>query len=84
MTSKICTVRDRATDTYGQPIFVQAIGQAIRSFGDEINRKDSQLGLHPEDYDLYVIGEYDERTGFIKSEQPRQIAIGKEQINPIE
>lgn len=79
MPSKIiCAVRDRAIDAYMQPIFCQAIGQAIRIFIDEVNRKESPMNSHPEDYDLYHIGEYDEDTGHLSAISPRQIAIGKD------
>lgn len=84
MTSKVCVIRDRAMDAYGQPIFTPTVGTAVRAFHDEINRKESAMNGHPDDYDLYTIGEYDERTGAITSEPPRMIAVGKEQINPIE
>jgi len=76
---KICTVRDRAVDAFGQPIFVNALGAAIRSFSDEINRTGSTFNQHPEDYDLYEIGEYNDQTAQIfPLNLPRQIAIGKD------
>ena len=52
MRYKIVSVRDRAVDTFGQPIFVAAIGQAVRSFGDEVKNPQSPFNKHPEDYDL--------------------------------
>lgn len=77
---KICAVRDRAVDAYGQPIFVNALGQAVRSFQDEIRRKDSEMGAHADDYDLYHIGDYDDSTGTVSGVTPVMIAIGKEQV----
>lgn len=77
---KIVTIRDRAVDAYGQPIFVQALGQAMRSFSDEINSKESTLNKHPDDYDLYHIGDYDQDTGLITPKQPEMIAVGKNLI----
>jgi hypothetical protein len=55
----ICTVKDRAADAYGRPMFVPSAGVAIRSFSDEINRNnaDNQLFNHPDDFDLYELGE---------------------------
>lgn len=79
MISKIVVVRDRAIDSFGTPFFVQALGQAVRSFTDEVNRADSELGRHSEDYDLYEIGEFDSDTGAVNSmERPRMIAVGKD------
>lgn len=81
---KIITVRDRAIEAYGQPFFVRAIGEAIRSFVDETNRTESAIGAHPEDYELYEIGEFDEDTGTITPNKPRLIAKGKDVKHPIE
>lgn len=76
----VLSVRDRATDTYGRPFFSPSIGGAVRSFHDEMNNKESPLNKHPEDYDLYVMGNFDERTGLFETDTPRQVAVGKEQI----
>lgn len=59
--------RDIVSNVHGIPVFVPHIGQAIRSFGDECRRKDTNnvLGNHPEDFELWLIGEYDdERADF--------------------
>ena len=38
----VCAVKDRAVDAFNRPIYVPTIGVAIRSFTDEVNRKDSE------------------------------------------
>lgn len=73
----VCSVRDRATSSYGNPMCVVAVGAALRGFSDEANRKDSEIGKHPEDYDLYKLGEFDTDTGLFDCGVPEQIAIGK-------
>ena len=71
-------------DTYGQPVFVANVGGAIRSFGDEIKRPHSEerpnpMAKHPEDYDLFYLGEFDDQEGvFDGLVRPEQIAIGKD------
>jgi hypothetical protein len=80
MKMKIYAVRDRATDQYGTPMFMIGNGQAIRSFGDEMNNKESQLNKHSDDYDLYTLGEWDSDTGEFTTEKPKQLAIGKDLI----
>ena len=79
MKLKIFAVRDRATDQFGTPMFLMAIGQAVRSFTDEVNRmdKDNQLYLHPDDFDLYTLGEFDSDSGLFSVGQPEQVCIGK-------
>jgi len=78
MRYKIVTVRDRALDTFGQPVFVAAIGAAVRSFGDQIKDEGSPMAKHPEDFDLYYIGEYDDQTGEFDGCRPSQVAVGKD------
>lgn len=80
MIYKIVSIRDRAADTFIVPSFVSSIGAATRSFGDEINRKaeNNQINTHPEDFDLYEVGAFDDETGEVMPTKPRQIAIGKD------
>lgn len=82
MRYKIVAIRDRAADVFGQPIFVANHGTAIRSFGDEINnkREGNALALHPEDYDLYSLGEFDDAEGSFEATRPTQIAVGKDYV----
>lgn len=77
----ILAVHDRAVDAFMTPMFMQSIGQAVRSFTDEVNRpaEDNILYKHPEDYDLFELGTFDSNTGkFDMREDPRQVAIGKD------
>ena len=64
-----------------QPKFVPSIGVAIRSFSDEVNRQDAenQLFNHPDDFDLYEMGEFDDNTGlFTLHDQPKLVSLGKQ------
>lgn len=81
MIYQIVSVHDRAADAFGRPIFALAIGQAIRSFQDEINRiaPDNEMNRHPEDFDLFHIGNFDDQSGdFENLPHNLQIAIGKQ------
>jgi hypothetical protein len=70
----VCAVKDRAVDAFNRPLYVPTVGVAIRSFTDELNRKDSELAAHPEDYDLYELGQWDDQTAqFTPLEVPRVI-----------
>jgi len=61
-------------------MFLISTGQAIRSFTDEINNRESALNKHAEDYDLYLLGEWDSDTGVFNTATPKQVAIGKDLI----
>ncbi len=65
MISKICTIFDGKAEAYTQPMFFQSTGQAVRSFSDAVNDGESNFSRHPEDYTLFCLGEWDERSGKI-------------------
>lgn len=73
-------VRDRATETFGTPMFLVSRGQAIRSFSDEVNRKDeqNQLYQHPDDFDLYECGEFESESGEFQTAIPTVVCRGKD------
>ena len=76
----ICSIRDSAADAYGRPFFLPSVGVAIRSFTDEVNRpsEDNQIYQHPEDFDLFELGEFDDTTGrFVLLDVPKHLALGR-------
>ncbi|AXH74109.1 MAG: nonstructural protein [Microviridae sp.] len=80
MRYKVFSIRDRATAVYGQPFYSATVGAAVRMFSDEINRKDenSNLYKHPEDFDLYMFGTFDDNTGEFECGPPAQVGVGKD------
>lgn len=81
MINVICSVKDRAADAYGRPLFVPSVGLAIRSFTDEVNRDapDNQMFHHSDDFDLFELGTFDDNTGIIECYAvPKQLALGKQ------
>ena len=76
MISGIYAVRDAKTEAFSQPFFFLKPGLALRSFGDEVANRDSNLAKHPEDFALFHLGYYDDETGAVTSlAQPEQIAL---------
>lgn len=73
-TMKIVVVHDAALACFLNPFVTPHIGGAIRSFMDEARNQESPVNKHPEDYDLYLIGDYDTDTGMITPQVPMQIA----------
>lgn len=75
------SIRDRVADTYQPPFCVPAIGLAVRTFTDELNRAaaDNLLYRHPDDFDLFQLGTYDDATGMVTQDSiPRQIVLGRD------
>lgn len=80
MITQVVAVQDRALAAFGMPFNTHTLGHAIRSFTDEINdtRPENAMNKHPDDFDLYHLGTYDNISGqFTNLETPMQIAIGK-------
>lgn len=79
MKRDVCSVFDLASQLFGQPIFVTGVGVAIRSFTDEVNKKgeDNVLARHPEDYELFHLGTFDDERGTF---EPLADGIGPQRL----
>lgn len=65
-------VFDRAAQVFARPFYVTRPAEALRSFGDEVNRKPSaeqqnSLFSHHADYELFQLGLWDENTGMFEN-----------------
>ena len=73
----VVPLRDQKLDAFSQPWFSPATGAAIRAFGDHVNEPGSPAFKHPEDYELFLLGTFDDQTGkFDQAGPPTQLAIG--------
>jgi hypothetical protein len=72
----VCAVRDAALQAYARPFFVPTKGVAMRSFRDEVKRKaeDNPMHQHPEDYELFALGTFDEASGVFELEGFERLA----------
>ncbi len=67
----ICySIFDSAVGAYMRPMFMQSDGQALRMFIDEVERPESEIGRHPEDFALFRIGAFDDNEGELAGEDP--------------
>lgn len=73
-------VHDRAASTFFPPFAVPAVGVAHRDFADQANNKDSPISAHPEDYELWYVGTFDDRTGEIECEGREMKAVAKDLV----
>lgn len=74
----IVSVRDSASELFGRPIFVQAVGQAMRSFADEVNGDQSDVAKHPDDFELFQLGLFDDSSGQFETSGPQLLARAKD------
>lgn len=58
-------VLDKAVGSFMQPFFCRARGEALRTFSDAVNDKQSPFFRHPSDFELYFIGQFDQSNGTV-------------------
>jgi len=74
---------DRASGpSYKLPFFSDHVGTGIRAFSDAIMNpnRDSDISRHPDDFDLYLLGDFNVHTGVITPVEggPRLVIQGKQ------
>lgn len=76
----VCAVFDKKSEVFGAPFYTVAKGQAMRNFQDTVNRNDpnNSLYAHPEDFDLYHLGEFDDSRGLFNCGEPTILMRGRE------
>lgn len=78
MILQIYAVHDSKAETFGRPVFQNTVGEAVRAFSDECSNDQSMLYNHPEDFNLYKLGEYDQGTGLFSTLVPVHIAAARD------
>lgn len=79
MHKAMVSVFDSASQQFTNPMFFPATGAAMRAFRDEVNGQPSQISQHPEDFELYHLGTFDDNTGrFDVFDEPRILMRGKD------
>lgn len=84
MLRPVVAVFDSAVGSYNPPFVVPALGAAVRSFTDEVNRvaEGNSLAAHPEDYHLSVLAMFDDERGTFEVPEAgvRVIVRGKDAV----
>lgn len=78
----IIAMRDIRANVFSHPELWPKTEQAVRAFEDRCNNGDTKdlVSRHPQDFELVVIGEFEDNTGTIleyKEPDRRQICVGK-------
>lgn len=79
MRMTLVCVLDKATQQFGNPFVVVNKGQALRTFGDEVqsSNPDNQIAKHPDDFELYFLGHYEtDNASFELVDVPERISRG--------
>lgn len=77
MIHKIYGVFDIKAEAYLPPMFLPTDGLAERHFSDLISNTDSIVGKHPADFDLHILGTFDDQNGELHgAAKPHVLAQG--------
>lgn len=75
MKHAVYSVRDTCVGSFLLPMFFQNNAAAVRALGDAVNRpdKDNNFHQHPEHYQLYRVGDFDDESGSLEPMVPEFI-----------
>ena len=65
MVKKIYSVYDVKAKYHLNPIVMKEDAEALRAFADLANDKQTMIGLHPEDFELFYLGTFDDNSAEI-------------------
>lgn len=66
MTYRLYAIRDSVANQYLAPMVDQSDATAMRNFAHTILTSGGTITTHPQDYDLYYLGDYDSDTGDLR------------------
>lgn len=58
---------------FQRPAFAPTVAAFVRAVGDEARRAGSELSAHPDDYQLFRLGEFDDANGLIVPVTPPEL-----------
>lgn len=74
-----CSIFDSAVNTYSPPFFVRSLGLALRDFRKEASNPQSRISESATDYTLFVVGEFNDESGFFDPlPAPRRVVSAHE------
>lgn len=79
MIVKAFSIYDEKAAAFMPPFFLQTRGMAVRAFSDLAKDKTHEVSKHAEDYSLYEVGEFDQRSGSLVGVIP-SIIIRADQV----
>lgn len=80
MKLNIYSIYDVKIAAFSQPYYSHTNGSALRAFADHVNDPQSQPNKHPEDYQLFHLGSFDDNTGEILATKPAPIGTAAEYL----
>lgn len=75
MKLKVFSVLDAKVGSFAAPFFMRSSAEALRAFHVAASDRESMISKHPEDFSLYLIGEFDDDTGALAPCTPENLGF---------
>jgi len=76
----LCAVLDTKVGSFSPPFTCKSRGEAIRSFEDACRDDKMPFKAHPGDYQLFLIGNFDDNSGLLAGDKPDRL-IGADEFS---
>jgi hypothetical protein len=76
----VFAVYDSASGIYDRPMVARSEGEMLRAFSDLAQNADHPVGAHPEHYQLFSIGVYNDGTAELEQKEVRCVARAHELV----
>ena len=73
MIKNLYALFDKAADLYSEPVPMLTDGLMVRTVTDMIAGGKHPVSMHPSDFSIVCVGEWNERTGTIAEIEPRVV-----------
>lgn len=73
MKINVYSLYDGKSAVFAHPFFMANDATALRGFSDAVNGGDGLLSKHPEDFNLYLIGTFDDAVGKLEPLAPVEL-----------
>lgn len=76
MIQQVFSIYDCKIEAYMLPFFAVSKGSAIRTITDLVRNPEHPFAIHPEDYTLFYLGQYDDsKATFIQETTPTALGV---------
>lgn len=83
MILKTFSIYDNKAMAFRTPFYLHMEGEAIRAFADMVNDPEHPVGQHPEDYTLFLLGDFNDQSAKQTNyDTPKSLGLAIEHKKP--
>lgn len=75
----VCAIMDSKVGAFSPPMYFRSKGEAVRSFLDALSDQSTTLSKHPRDYQMFLVGSFDDQTGLLTPATIEMLHAGEDQ-----